>query len=145
MHTKTATITHPEHGKAIVDASTDLSPFRAGGWLIGFVICFAILAGPVIGGEAAAVHDGDPVPAVHERAQVVLEPARERAARTGEGSFEELKHVPYLRFDQYLVERIGVPLRSRLMQMCHVVTIKAPDHRAAHQASTLEAIRRSAR
>ncbi len=69
----------------------------------------------------------------------------ERAARTGEGSFEELKHVPYLRFDQYLVERIGVPLRSRLMQMCHVVTIKAPDHRAAHQASTLEAIRRSAR
>lgn len=68
-----------------------------------------------------------------------------RLAQTGEGRYEDVKNVPYLRFDQYLVERIGVPLRSRLMQMCHVVTIKAPDHRAAHQASTLGAIRRSAR
>jgi DNA replication protein DnaC len=69
----------------------------------------------------------------------------QRAAQTGEGRFEELKHIPYLRTDQYLVERVGVPLRSRLMQMCHVITIKAPDHRAARQASTLDAIRRSAR
>lgn len=66
---------------------------------------------------------------------------REHAA-TGNGRAADLAGMPYLRFKEYLVERIGVPLRSRLMQMCHLVKVVAPDHRSARQHHTGIVVRR---
>jgi DNA replication protein DnaC len=40
-----------------------------------------------------------------------------------------------LRRKEYLVERIGQPLRSRLMEMCLVVDVKADDYRQVRQTS----------
>ena len=46
-----------------------------------------------------------------------------------------------LRRKEFLVERIGQRLRSRLMEMCLVVKIEATDYRQARQASNQAAMR----
>jgi len=46
-----------------------------------------------------------------------------------------------LRRKEFLVERIGQRLRSRLMEMCLVVRLEGPDHRQARQESNKVAIR----
>ncbi len=46
-----------------------------------------------------------------------------------------------LRRKEFLVERIGQRLRSRLMEMCLVVKLQGPDHRQARQESNKVAIR----
>jgi DNA replication protein DnaC len=45
-----------------------------------------------------------------------------------------------LRRKEYLVERIGQPLRSRLMEMCLVIDIKADDYRQVRQTSNRETV-----
>lgn len=50
-----------------------------------------------------------------------------------------------LRRKEYLVERIGQPLRSRLMEMCLVIDIAADDYRRVRQASNTEAVLGSVR
>lgn len=50
-----------------------------------------------------------------------------------------------LRRREYLVERIGQPLRSRLMEMCLVIDIAAEDYRRVRQASNTEAVLGSVR
>jgi DNA replication protein DnaC len=42
---------------------------------------------------------------------------------------------------EFLVERIGQRLRSRLMEMCAVVTMKGPDHRRVRQEGIQVAVR----
>jgi len=49
-----------------------------------------------------------------------------------------------LRRKEYLVERIGQPLRSRLMEMCLVVDINAEDYRQVRQTSNRENVLGSA-
>ncbi len=46
-----------------------------------------------------------------------------------------------LRRKEFLVERIGQRLRSRLMEMCLVVKLQGQDHRQARQASNQVAVR----
>jgi DNA replication protein DnaC len=46
-----------------------------------------------------------------------------------------------LRRKEFLVERIGQRLRSRLMEMCLVVKVQGPDHRLARQESNKVALR----
>jgi DNA replication protein DnaC len=46
-----------------------------------------------------------------------------------------------LRRKEFLVERIGQRLRSRLMEMCLVVKMQGPDHRLARQESNKVALR----
>jgi DNA replication protein DnaC len=71
---------------------------------------------------------------------------RERMhALTGVGDPEEFKDIRFIRHKEYFVERIGAPLRSRLIGMCKVIRLDAPDNRAAGQESMLAAIRRSGR
>jgi DNA replication protein DnaC len=41
---------------------------------------------------------------------------------------------------EYLVDRIGVPLRSRLLEMCLVIEIAADDYRQVRQDGNREAI-----
>ncbi len=48
-----------------------------------------------------------------------------------------------LRRREFLVERIGQRLRSRLMEMCLVVRIQGSDHRQARQQANQVALRRS--
>jgi DNA replication protein DnaC len=48
----------------------------------------------------------------------------------------------HLRRREFLVERIGQRLRSRLMEMCLVVQIQGSDHRQARQAANQVALRR---
>jgi DNA replication protein DnaC len=48
-----------------------------------------------------------------------------------------------LRRREFLVERIGQRLRSRLMEMCLVVRIQGSDHRQARQAANNVVLRRS--
>jgi len=50
-----------------------------------------------------------------------------------------------LRRKEFLVERIGQRLRSRLMEMCLVVNLLGQDHRQARQASNQVALRGSSR
>ena len=47
---------------------------------------------------------------------------------------EKALAADHLRRREFLVERIGQRLRSRLMEMCLVVQIKGGDHRQARQA-----------
>ena len=49
-----------------------------------------------------------------------------------------------MRRKEFLVERIGQRLRSRLMEMCLVVKLQGPDHRQARQASNEVAVRGAA-
>ena len=46
-----------------------------------------------------------------------------------------------LRRKEFLVERIGQRLRSRLMEMCLVVKVQGDDHRQARQAANRVAVR----
>jgi DNA replication protein DnaC len=46
-----------------------------------------------------------------------------------------------LRRKEFLVERIGHRLRSRLMEMCLVIPLQGPDHRLARQESNKVALR----
>jgi DNA replication protein DnaC len=46
-----------------------------------------------------------------------------------------------LRRKEYLVERIGQRLRSRLMEMCLVIRMEGTDHRQARQASNQAVLR----
>jgi DNA replication protein DnaC len=46
-----------------------------------------------------------------------------------------------LRRKEFLVERIGQRLRSRLMEMCLVIKLQGPDHRLARQESNKVALR----
>ena len=55
---------------------------------------------------------------------------------------EEAVAADALRRREFLVERIGQRLRSRLMEMCLVVRIKGSDHRQARQAANQVALRR---
>jgi DNA replication protein DnaC len=48
-----------------------------------------------------------------------------------------------LRRKEFLVERIGHRLRSRLMEMCLVIRLQGDDHRQARQESNEVAVRRS--
>lgn len=54
---------------------------------------------------------------------------------------EEVLQADALRRKEFLVERIGQRLRSRLMEMCLVIRIEAPDHRQARQVSNQAAVR----
>ena len=56
---------------------------------------------------------------------------------------EKALAADHLRRKEFLVERIGQRLRSRLMEMCLVVQIQGSDHRQARQAANQVALRRS--
>jgi len=56
---------------------------------------------------------------------------------------EKALAADHLRRKEFLVERIGQRLRSRLMEMCLVVQIQGNDHRQARQAANQVALRRS--
>ncbi len=56
---------------------------------------------------------------------------------------EEALAADSLRRREFLVERIGQRLRSRLMEMCTVVKIQGSDHRQARQLGNQVALRRS--
>ncbi len=56
---------------------------------------------------------------------------------------EEALAADPLRRREFLVERIGQRLRSRLMEMCLVVRMQGNDHRLARQAANQVALRRS--
>jgi DNA replication protein DnaC len=56
---------------------------------------------------------------------------------------EEALAADALRRREFLVERIGQRLRSRLMEMCTVVKIQGSDHRQARQLGNQVALRRS--
>ena len=47
-----------------------------------------------------------------------------------------------LRRREFLVERIGQRLRSRLMEMCLIVKVTGSDHRQARQQANQVALRR---
>lgn len=55
---------------------------------------------------------------------------------------EEVLAADPLRRREFLVERIGQRLRSRLMEMCLVVRIQGSDHRQARQLANQVALRR---
>jgi DNA replication protein DnaC len=55
---------------------------------------------------------------------------------------EETLSADPLRRREFLVERIGQRLRSRLMEMCLVVRMQGADHRLARQAANQVALRR---
>lgn len=55
---------------------------------------------------------------------------------------EEALAADSLRRREFLVERIGQRLRSRLMEMCLVVRVSGSDHRQARQAANHMALRR---
>ena len=55
---------------------------------------------------------------------------------------EEALAADSLRRREFLVERIGQRLRSRLMEMCLVVRVSGSDHRQARQAANHVALRR---
>ena len=55
---------------------------------------------------------------------------------------EEALAADPLRRREFLVERIGQRLRSRLMEMCLVVRMQGSDHRLARQAANQVALRR---
>jgi DNA replication protein DnaC len=55
---------------------------------------------------------------------------------------EEVLAADPLRRKEFLVERIGQRLRSRLMEMCLVVRIQGSDHRQARQQANQVALRR---
>jgi DNA replication protein DnaC len=55
---------------------------------------------------------------------------------------EEALAADPLRRREFLVERIGQRLRSRLMEMCLVVRVQGGDHRQARQAANQVALRR---
>jgi DNA replication protein DnaC len=55
---------------------------------------------------------------------------------------EKALAADHLRRREFLVERIGQRLRSRLMEMCLVVSIVGSDHRQARQAANQVALRR---
>lgn len=55
---------------------------------------------------------------------------------------EEVLAADPLRRREFLVERIGQRLRSRLMEMCLVVRIQGSDHRQARQQANQVALRR---
>jgi DNA replication protein DnaC len=55
---------------------------------------------------------------------------------------EEVLAADSLRRREFLVERIGQRLRSRLMEMCLVVRIQGSDHRQARQQANQVALRR---
>lgn len=63
---------------------------------------------------------------------------REYRPQRGE-DYSEPNKTPYLRFREFLVERIGMPLRSRLMEMCHVITIQEEDYREGLQRERAKA------
>ena len=46
-----------------------------------------------------------------------------------------------LRRREFLVERIGQRLRSRLMEMCVVIPLQGPDHRRQRQEGNQTALR----
>lgn len=54
---------------------------------------------------------------------------------------EEALSADPLRRKEFLLERIGQRLRSRLMEMCLVVRLQGPDHRQARQESNKVAVR----
>jgi DNA replication protein DnaC len=54
---------------------------------------------------------------------------------------EQVRAADSLRRREFLVERIGQRLRSRLMEMCLVVKMQGPDHRLARQESNKVALR----
>ena len=56
---------------------------------------------------------------------------------------EKALAADHLRRKEFLVERIGQRLRSRLMELCLVVQIQGNDHRQARQAANQVALRRS--
>ena len=56
---------------------------------------------------------------------------------------EEALSADALRRREFLVERIGQRLRSRLMEMCLVVRMQGGDHRQARQLANQVALRRS--
>jgi DNA replication protein DnaC len=56
---------------------------------------------------------------------------------------EEALAADALRRREFLVERIGQRLRSRLMEMCLVVKMQGADHRQARQLANQVALRRS--
>ncbi len=56
---------------------------------------------------------------------------------------EEALAADSLRRREFLVERIGQRLRSRLMEMCLVVRMQGSDHRQARQLANQVALRRS--
>ena len=56
---------------------------------------------------------------------------------------KEVESASHLRRREFLVERIGYRLRSRLMEMCLVLRIEGEDHRQARQSSNRVALRRS--
>jgi DNA replication protein DnaC len=56
---------------------------------------------------------------------------------------EEALAADPLRRKEFLVERIGQRLRSRLMEMCLVVRMQGADHRLARQQANQFAVRRS--
>ncbi len=56
---------------------------------------------------------------------------------------EEALAADPLRRREFLVERIGQRLRSRLMEMCLVVRLQGSDHRQARQQANQVALRRS--
>jgi DNA replication protein DnaC len=56
---------------------------------------------------------------------------------------EEALAADSLRRREFLVERIGQRLRSRLMEMCLVVRLQGGDHRQARQQANQVALRRS--
>ena len=47
----------------------------------------------------------------------------------------------HMRRKEFLVERIGQRLRSRLMEMCLVIKVEGTDYRQARQAATQVAVR----
>jgi len=56
---------------------------------------------------------------------------------------EKALAADHLRRREFLVERIGQRLRSRLMEMCLVVQMQGSDHRQARQLANQVAVRRS--
>ena len=55
---------------------------------------------------------------------------------------EKALAADHLRRREFLVERIGQRLRSRLMEMCLVVQMQGSDHRQARQLANQVAVRR---
>lgn len=56
---------------------------------------------------------------------------------------EEASHADPLRRREYLIDRIGARLRSRLMEMCVFIKVEGDDHRAARQESVQAVVRGS--
>ena len=72
-----------------------------------------------------------------------IDPAEARRAHDYEPGPDGRPVRGKLIFREYLVERIGNGLRSRLMEMCHLIRMQGQDRRNWAQASTLRAIRRA--